>query len=192
MVTCESGWLGCGFCLFVFSASPLLFPAFKTIFDGGYIRKYNSLLEGRLVFLQNRNPPKSVRFISNYSLWINTVNFASALLTFAWTIHCPPKKAKLTPRSGCVEDGGLRGRIVCVCYRNVNPSPLIYAVEKLYIRNGTTFSYCWSQYYSFIDVSGKKKISEARVKMVKARWRRKTEFFPHLFIILKSVLQDGI
>lgn len=63
-------------------------------------------------FLQCINSPKSVRFSSKYSLWMNTANFICILFTLAQNINCPLKKAKPSPQSVCGEGGGLRGRLL--------------------------------------------------------------------------------
>lgn len=49
-------------------------------------------------FLQCINSPKSVRFSSKYSLWMNTANFICILFTLAQNINCPLKKAKPSPQ----------------------------------------------------------------------------------------------
>lgn len=67
-------------------------------------------------FLQCINSPKSVRFSSKYSLWMNTANFICILFTLAQNINCPLKKAKPSPQ----RRWRAQSKVVSGHHRNMN------------------------------------------------------------------------
>lgn len=128
-------------------------------------------------FLQCINSPKSVRFSSKYSLWINTANFICILFTLAQNINCPLKKAKPSPQSACGEDRGLRGRLLVGITEIWMPIFffLFHTAEKWGVRNWTVFSCCQPQYQT--QVSEKQKYLKLESKWWKPEKRyKKTDF----------------
>lgn len=125
-------------------------------------------------FLQCINSPKSVRFSSKYSLWMNTANFICILFTLAQNINCPLKKAKPSPQ----RRWRTQRKVVSGHHRNMNACfffCLFHAAEKWGVRNWTVFSCCQPQYQT--QVSEKQKYLKLESKWWKPEKRyKKTDF----------------